>query len=266
MKTKTPNAMKHISSLLFGALLPMVVALTSCDSISEPDRLVPAEIDPQRAVLIEEFTGQQCTNCPDGHRALQEILASLGDSVVPVSIHASALAMNPPRGMKTEQGEEYYKAAGSPALPSAVVNMQTSPLQIPAWGSAINQIIMTPTPYTVKATPTVNEADGTYDIKVAFSAGEDFEGKLLVWVLENDIVAYQLDNGVGISNYVHNHVFRAAAPDTWGEDVTLKAHTPQTRTYSVPIQTAWDMDNVYVVAFLYNNDGVKQVTSTAKHH
>lgn len=257
--------MKHFPSLIALCLLS-AGAMISCDSVSEPDRFVPAEINPQRAVLIEEFTGQQCTNCPDGHRALQEISASLGDSVIAVGIHASSLAMNPPRGMKTETGEEYYKAVGSPALPSAVINMQTSPLQIPQWGSSINQIIMTPTPYTVKAHTSVNSTDNTFDIEVAFSASEDFTGKLLVWVVENDIVAYQLDNGVGINNYVHNHVFRASANGTWGVDVDLKAHSPQKVSYKVPIQSNWNMDNVYAVAFLYNNDGVKQVTSTAKDH
>ena len=144
--------------------------------------------------------------------------------------------------------------------------MQTSPLQIPQWGSSINQIIMTPTPYTVKAHTSVNSADNTFDIEVAYSAGEDFKGSLLVWVVENDIVANQLDNGVEINDYVHNHVFRASANSTWGVDVDLKAHSPQTVSYKVPIQSNWNKDNIYAVAFLYNESGVKQVTSTATGH
>lgn len=236
-----------------------------CDSVSEPDRFVPAEIVPMRAVLLEEYTGQECTNCPDGHIAIKEISASLGDSVVPVGIHASGLAIPAPVGYKTATGEEYYKAAGSPALPTAVINMQTAPLQVSDWGAAINNIIMTPTPFTVKAEGKVNDSD--YDISVAICAGDDYEGRLMVWVVENDLIGRQLDHGTLISDYEHQHVFRAAVTeDIWGEPVTLKAHEAQYLDFSCPIGARWNKDNIYVVAFLYNDQGVAQVTASASHH
>lgn len=256
--------MKHIKIFL-GAAAIFGLALTSCDEVSVKDRFEEAEIDPQRAVLIEEFTGQSCTNCPDGHLAIKDLVASLGDSVVPVSIHASSLAMDPPRGYKTEQGEEMYRAVGSPVLPTAIINKQTSPLQVSNWGSAIDRIIMTATPFTVIAHPTINTQDNTYDIKVDFSSGNDFTGKLSVWVVENNIIGRQLDHGTWINDYVHNHVFRTAANGTWGEDVELKANEPQHVSYRVAINPLWNMDNVYVVAFLYNNAGVAQVTQTSSH-
>ena len=43
-------------------------ALTSCDNVPEADRFIklpPIEAD--RAVLIEDFTGQYCLNCPIAH-------------------------------------------------------------------------------------------------------------------------------------------------------------------------------------------------------
>lgn len=258
--------MKKLTSILAGALFA-AISLNSCDSVSEPDRFVPAEIIPQRAVLIEEYTGQLCTNCPDGHAAIKDILTTLGDSVVPVSIHASNLAINLPLGLKTNTGEEYYKAAGSPALPTAIINMQTSPLQVADWGAAINRLIMDKTPFTVAASAKVN--GDNYDIEVAFSSGDDYEGKLMVWILENDIVRRQIDHGTNIQNYVHNHVFRAAATsDIWGDPVSLKAHEAQHKSISFPIPANeyWNPDNLYVVAFLYNDSGVQQVTSTPQSH
>lgn len=255
--------MKNLLTLIsLGAI--SVSILTSCDSVSEPDRFVPAEIIPQRAILLEEYTGQRCTNCPDGHKAIAEITASLGDSVVAVGIHASNLGINTPVGLKTQTGEAYFQAAGSPAMPTGVINMQTDPTQVSLWGSTINRLIMNPTPFTVKAKATI---DGdNYDIDVAFSAGEDYTGNLMVWICENDIVRYQLDHGVSVNDYVHNHVFRAAVTeDIWGDAVTLKAHEAQHKSYSYPIDQYWNRDNIYVVAFLYNQDGVAQVTQTAQH-
>lgn len=250
--------MKNLFPALTLALIGGV-AMTSCDKVSEPDRFIPAEIVPQRAILVEEYTGQRCTNCPKGHKAIQEITAQLGDSVVSVGIHASDLAINPPLGLKTTIGEEYYKAAGSPPMPTAVINLQTAPLQVAEWGSSIDRLIMTPTPFTVRAESAV---DGdNLDIKVAISSGEDYKGKLMVWICENNIVREQLDGETRIMDYVHNHVFRAAVTeDIWGDPVDMKAHDPQYFTYSYPIDRYWGQDNLYVVAFLYNETGVAQVT------
>lgn len=250
-----------ITSLICAASL---LQLGGCNTVDEEDRFIPAEIVPQRAILLEEFTGQMCTNCPDGHQAIREITATLGDSVVAVGIHASNLAINPPIGLKTATGEAYYTNAGSPVLPTGVINLQTDPLQVSDWGSNIDRLIMTPTPFTVKAEGTA--IDGNYEIKVAFSSGEDYEGRLMVWVVENDIVGRQLDHGTMVSDYVHNHVFRAAVTsDIMGEEVGLKADTPQYRDYSIEISPYWKAKDLYVVAFLYNSGGVAQVTASSSH-
>lgn len=252
--------MNKLITLIAGAI-GVAALITSCDNVSEPDRFIPAEIVAQRAILIEEFTGQRCTNCPDGHVAIKEITSALGDSVVAVGIHASNLGINFPNGLKTTTGEEYYKAVGSPALPTAVINMQTSPLQVAEWGAAIDRLIMTPTPFTVKADTKI---DGdNFNISVALCSGQDYSGRLMVWVCENDIVKLQIDHGVTITDYVHNHVFRAAATsDIWGKAVSLKAHEAQYLDFSCPIDSRWNKDEIYAVAFLYNNAGVAQVTST----
>ena len=258
--------MKRILGILCGGAMAATI-LTACDSVDEQDRFIPVEIVPQRAILIEEFTGQNCTNCPDGHKAIQDLTSAFGDSVVAVGIHASDLAVNAPLGFKTATGEEYYKNAGSPALPTGVINLQTSPLQVNEWSSQVERLLVVPTPFTVKAEA---ELDGDmYNIKVAFSSGDDYEGKLMVWICENNIVRRQLDHGTYINDYVHNHVFRAAVnDDIWGQPVSLKKNEPQSLDFSYKIEQSyyWDTDNIYVVAFLYNDAGVAQVTSTPQKH
>lgn len=256
--------MKKIFCALASCAL-LGLSFAACDEVSEDDRFIPAEIVPRRAVLIQDYTGQRCTNCPDGHKAIQEITATLGDSVVAVAIHGGQLSIPAPIGMATPVSDDYYKAAGQPPQPAGVINMQTDPLQYTAWGEAINKIIINPTPFTVKASTKVN--GDSFDISVAFSGGEDYKGKLMVWVCENDIVALQIDHGTAIPDYVHNHVFRACATeDMWGVDVDLKANDPQYMNFSCPIESYWNKDNIYAVAFLYNEAGVAQVTQTASSH
>lgn len=257
--------MRHLTAIIAGGLLSGAL-FCSCDSVSEPDRFVDAEIIPHRAILIEEFTGQNCTNCPDGHQAIKDISAFFGDSVVAVGVHASGLAIPEQYGgYATETGEQYYQRAGSPALPTAVINLQTDPLQVSDWGASINRLILDPTPFTVIADAKVSDDGQNFEINVAYASGDDYQGRLMVWVVENDLVGRQLDHGTWIFDYVHNHVFRAAAtPDIWGQPVDFKANESQYATFKCPIQSTWNPAHLYAVAFLYNDEGVQQVTAT-KH-
>ena len=229
----------------------------ACNNISEPDRIVEADIAARRTVLIEEFTGQQCTNCPDGHEAIHTLTTSslIGDSIIAVGIHASPLAMDPPLGLRTSEGEEYYRHFGSPALPSAIFNRDTSPLKVEVWSSTVNDLMAVRTDFTVKAEATFDPSTRKLNIKVATSAGEDYAGNLQVWITENNIVAYQLDHGTGKPTYVHNHVLRGVVNGTWGEYTELTAHTPEYFTYTYDIPEGWNPDNLEVVAFLYNENG-----------
>ncbi len=43
------------------------MGFTACDNIDEDDRFIPVERPhSEKTVLIEEFTGARCVNCPDG--------------------------------------------------------------------------------------------------------------------------------------------------------------------------------------------------------
>ncbi len=94
-------------------IFPLIVAsvamfLSSCANVDEGDRYIKVESsDAKRAVLVEEFTGQKCINCPEAHEELTKIQKEYGeDNVISVCIHASALAVAP---LKTSVGEEYFK-------------------------------------------------------------------------------------------------------------------------------------------------------------
>lgn len=252
--------MKKLFSIIGSALLTAGI-FVSCDSVSEPDRFIPVEvIKPKRAVLIEEFTGQRCTNCPDGHEAIHNLLEIYPESVIPVSIQASNLAIPAAQGgLKTEVGEEYYKAYGSPALPTAVINKNTAPLMIEKWASSVVSILEKETPLQINLSAILDNENNTVNIDVDLESIEDLNGTLQVWVVENDIVGYQLDHGANVFNYVHNHVFRCAVNGTWGQTVNLQAYSPETQGFSQAVASDWNPANLAIVAFVYNDaEGVVQ--------
>jgi hypothetical protein len=59
-------------------------------------------------------------------------------------------------------------------------------------------------------------------------------------------------------------VYRASVNGLWGEEVSLTHGATHKTTHSIALRDNWDISNLSVVAFVYNeSDGVLQVT---EHH
>ena len=66
-----------------------VMGMASCTDIDENDRLMyvkPAEV--KKHVLIEDFTGQRCVNCPKATNLIHSLQQQFGeDNVIAVGIY-----------------------------------------------------------------------------------------------------------------------------------------------------------------------------------
>ena len=64
-----------LKNILLGAASAIAIfATVACQEVDPNDRLIyvkPAEVG--RAVLIEDFTGQKCINCPNGTNAINNM-------------------------------------------------------------------------------------------------------------------------------------------------------------------------------------------------
>ena len=75
------------------------LAFTSCDVIGDTERFTEIEMPVfERRVLLEDFTGQKCRNCPKAHREISSLKEVYGDNLIAVSIHAGGYALD---GLKT---------------------------------------------------------------------------------------------------------------------------------------------------------------------
>lgn len=268
--------MKLKNIFLGVATAAMAMAAASCSNIDEGDRLIyvkPAEVG--RAVLIEDLTGQRCINCPTGTDIITGIIKTYGeDNVIAVGIHCGPLGFagkSKRVGLKTDTGDEYYThwANGTNlGQPSAIFNRKKGkgPIDnLNNWAAEVGLII------SEKANLSVNIANA-YDAKTrklttkvgAFGVNGTVSGKLQVWIVEDGIKAMQLmPDGSANQEYIHNHVFRAAVNGTWGEDITVKEGETTSNDYSYVLPETWNADNISVVAFVYNGNGVENV---AKKH
>lgn len=250
------------------------MAAASCSNIDEGDRLIyvkPAEVG--RAILIEDFTGQRCINCPTGTEIINGIVDTYGeDNVIAVGIHSGPLGFagnSKTVGLMTDTGNEYYTRwdkENKMGQPWVIFNRKTSPdSHYNNWAAMVGTIISEKANLSVKIANAYDAATRTLTTTVgADGVNGTVNGKLQVWIVEDGVKALQMmPDGKSNKEYIHNHVFRAAVNGTWGEDVTVKEGETTTKQYQYVLPEAWNADNIAVVAFVYNDGGVENV---AKKH
>lgn len=264
-----------IKNLFLGvATAAMAMAAASCSNIDEGDRLIyvkPAEVG--RAILIEDFTGQRCINCPTGTDIIYGIVDTYGeDNVIAVGVHSGPLGFagnSKTVGLMTDTGNEYYThwdKENKMGQPWVIFNRKTSPdSHYNNWAAMVGTIISEKANLSVKIANAYDAATRTLTTTVgADGVNGTVNGKLQVWIVEDGVKALQMmPDGSANKEYVHNHVFRAAVNGTWGEDVTVKEGETTTKQYSYKLPEAWNADNIAIVAFVYNDGGVENV---AKKH
>jgi len=262
--------------LAFACLL-----LACCDRIAEDERLIydpivlednqndiPEEGKPEqtkRVVLLEDFTGQRCVNCPKATDIIEQLQEVCGDAFVAVGIHGgpTAFAGNANIvGLKTDIGDEYYTHWNLEYQPVGLVNRH-APLNYTEWIEAVKEELVKPAPLRLKGTAVLEDNTITINIDAQGTNGT-VNGKLQVWLLEDGIKALQLmpDNKPADQAYIHNHVLRTAVNGTWGEDFSIKEGETERRTMALDIEPKWNREQLSIVAFVYNDQGVQQAAKT----
>ena len=258
---------------LSACCLLTVVFLASCDDIDEGDRLIPLQVsEVKRCVLIEDFTGQRCVNCPNATLEIEKLQEQYGaDTVIAVAIHSGPFAhrttmSSPLLPLGTELGDQYFQHWGIEAQPGVKIN-RGAPIYDPTkYAAAVNAELnkQTPLEFTLQATLQGKQLD----VFVTSQSIEDMSFKLQIWLTENNIVSPQLmPDGSSNSQYVHNHVFRASLTDDpfgIGINLTDNGTYPKLTRASITLDDSWNPENLNVVAFAYTDaEGVLQAV-TAK--
>lgn len=241
--------------------------LMACDNMSVEDRLTyvaPPTIN--RSVLIEDFTGQRCVNCPNAADEIHSLQQEYGeDAVIAVGIHGGPMAVypNPAKGivgLATETGDNYNTYWKVEQWPMGMVNRGgISPYT--AWKGLVRDELQKTTPLNLHTEFYQVEGSRTGRILVSyFSYQGIINGKLQIWVVEDNIKAIQLmPDGTANADYIHQHVFRAAVNGEWGVDVSIKEGEVIGDSYTVTFADDWVPENLSVVVFVYNDQDVLQV-------
>lgn len=224
-----------------------------------------------KKVVLEEYTGQKCQYCPDGHKIASALKASNAGNVFLINIHSGGYATpdaNYPMDLRTTVGTALDGASGLAGYPAGSVNRAKSPWaeNRGAWGTSASTIMGQSSPVNVYVKSVVDPATRvlTTEVEVYYtSAGTGTSNKLSVALIQNNILGKQIDGGnFNPTNwyngqYIHSHVLRMhLTSGTYGESLdTLTSGKYYYRKYTTTLpanigNVPVDIYNLAVVAFV----------------
>ena len=221
--------------------------------------------------LIEEFTSNSCTYCPLGANMLH-LLMDMRDDIAMVAIHGNQSTVDPCNTAQCDTLFDYMGAGGWPygSFDRSVgweddVNIAVGIGYNAEYHQIVASELSSFLDYLADATPsfaTVNinstldpdtrdaviTIDGELTPDFDIMMGED--AKLNVFLTEDGLIYRQLNLGTWVSNYEHNHVFRLALGSVLGVQLNKVEGNKYSNTFEVNIPSAWNTDNMEVVAFI----------------
>ncbi len=223
----------------------------------------------QRKVLIEKFTGQSCSACPNGAEIVKATRAALEGRSIEVAHHegfgADAFTINE---SKEYANFFYSQPKFSPAImidrnvansenPESVVG-RVNDNETPLFTEAVlSKALESIAPLNINIEHTYNEANRQLSVTVSGEAIQALpNARVNVWLTQSNIKAYQLKGG---DDYSHDHAIRATLTGTWGQELVLTPDNKYEMTfrYQLPEKIGdFDVviDDMEIVAFIADYD------------
>ena len=239
------------------------VLLLACSHISDDERLIYVKpTKAVRCVLLEDFTGQRCINCPKASEEIQLLHTVYSEeSVVAVAIHSGPLGFRTNdrfMGLSTDIGDSYYDYWNIEHQPVGLVN-RGGLLEYKEWSARIREELQKSSPVTILLKSIQEDANKLTIHAEVMATDNDIKGKFQLWVVEDSVSAFQLmPDGTRNDSYIHRHVFRTSINGLWGDEISISGGETITRNYSVKLREEWVMENLSVVGFIYSDKEVLQ--------
>jgi hypothetical protein len=262
-------------------LFSIIGAFASCDKIEGPYREKKEEAPNDttsvdsirvRKVLLEDYTGHLCGNCPGAAKALDSLIHSNNGKVIPLAVHAGYFARTTtafPYDFRTPEStalDNYFgiSAAGNP---NGMVNRsgfqsQNHIIPYTLWKDSVQQKLSRPADASFNLTVNYTASSRTINCTTNVELLKDFNDplKLCVFLTEDSIIEKQEDYSMPagqqeVEHYLHMHALRASLNSAWGESITSAASTSGqtlTKSHTYVIPSTFVDHNCNIVVFIYN--------------
>lgn len=219
-----------------------------------------------RKVLVEEFTTEQCPNCPRAINTLHQCeIAGYGDGMTVLAHHSGFYT----DWLTLDEDLEYlwfYDPTGKEGTYAPAVMLDRTVLEgkyVPVNSIGYFQDFE-PVLQSAMAVPAFvavgvdAEAEGrmlSIDIDIERLPLLDVVGgapRLTVCLVEDGILHHS-QAGISSDTFTHSHVNRGSVTDVWGDEIEWEDYKA-TMHYEAVLDEEWNAENISVVAFVHETD------------
>ena len=281
------------------AILSVILIITSCD-VEEGPFITDynSYVNPDKKVLIEDFTGHLCPNCPNAARELDAIHDIYGDQIIGMAVHVSTTFARPYSSnqapnfqydFRTDWGNDLDDFYGISAvgLPRGMVNRIGYPdnhkLGKDEWASAVALELKKDIDFKIYISSDENSISITSEVQDNINS----DYSLCVCLTESNIINWQKDGQENVENYQHNHILRTVLIDESltnnsnyisGQQIekTINYDLLALEQYNINYSTNtaeagngnagdWNASNMGVIAYIYNTN-TKEIVQVEEAH
>jgi hypothetical protein len=234
----------------------------------------PVAAPETKNVVIEEFTGVRCPNCPQGHAVVAALKSTYPGKIVAVSLHPINSLGAPysfsPQNFENNKAQTLFDYLVQIGLePAAAVNRKLFSgetnilLDKTKWTNYTAQEFAVSTPVNVLLSKTYDSTNHLLTVvaELHYTQNISEQNKLTILLTESNIVAPQLNNSVIDTFYVHKDVMLDFITDTQGDAIAapLTAGRVVRKVYQKVLDAAWKPENMSIVAFVHEFQNSKVI-------
>ncbi len=265
--------MKRSTTLLI-FLISGIFFFAACDIVDPPYIENPGGGDTSqyaKKVLVEDYTGHTCPNCPSAAVTAAQLKNLYGDQLVVMAVHAGWFANPDPDDplfaldLRTQAGNTWNDFFKIELYPNGIVNRIPDDAGIyflppGSWGSMVVAEMQKKAEARITIHSDFDDATRLFTTSVIteFLVPQENPYNLIVCITQDSIIGGQKFPTEIVEDYVFMEVLRGSLNGDWGEDVSdgqsIVVGEKYEKTYSHVFPAEWIAKNCHVVAFVYNEE------------
>lgn len=292
-----------MKTLLLALLAATALAVSSCDVVDAPyfknpvdpgDTLLKDTSDvvvttgALQNVLLEDYTGHTCGNCPAAADVAKEIVKKNPDRVVVLAVHVSEQFAAPqlpdyPYDFRTVVGNTLDATFRNSriGLPNGLVNRTRYDSRFVqsqnSWDPATSAQLALSPKIALNLSHTYHSDQRTIvaTVRAEYLAPGEPDYSVVVFIVENGIIGdqadYRLNPNSHVEDYEFEHVLRGTMNGTWGDSLSSAAEpvgktVTKTLRFVVPEGIDWKLENCELIAYVIRrkDDQTRDVLQVVK--
>lgn len=232
------------------------------------------EVEPTgKTVLIKDFTGARCVNCPAAAEHAHNLQHQLDeDHIFILSVHAGfqAQPMGSFPNFLTDEGTAWYNNHDSNPLFTVdhVALTEGNTLNDAQIDAPVAEALLEEQSFEIVVGPSYDAATRQLQVQVQAVALNDLDGEFYITVclVEDHITGWQTIPGGVDKEYDFRNVFRGTLNGAYGEafeDLHVDADDTFYFSYNTEINADYNADECYLMVYVYDKSQDDKILQTA---